>query len=208
MASVNAPRGLQLAKKYGSGSNSTGIDTIDVNVSPKVASALIPSDIFTGDIIQIESAGTIKPVGAGVNVRSVGVFQGCSFVDASGDQQFKRSYTGGVTATDVKIHVARDPGQTFFVQADATVTASAGVGTVPVNCNIATGTGSHKTGQSAMVLDADTPVLTQSQLRVIRRAPWDTGIGASIGVTDAYPWYEVYLNNSNDRFQSTSVCST
>ena len=58
------------------------------------------------------------------------------------------------------------------------------------------------------MLDADTPVLTQSQLRVIRRAPWDTGIGASIGVTDAYPWYEVYLNNSNDRFQSTSVCST
>ena len=91
MASVNAPRGLQLAKKYGSGSNSTGIDTIDVNVSPKVASALIPSDIFTGDIIQIESAGTIKPVGAGVNVRCVGVFQGCSFVDSNGDQQFKRS---------------------------------------------------------------------------------------------------------------------
>jgi len=208
MATSNAPRGLVMAKQNGSGSNSTGIDTIDVNVSPKVASALIPSDIFTGDIIQIESAGTIKPVGAGVNVRCVGVFQGCSFVDANGDQQFKRSYTGGVTATDVKIHVARDPGQTFFVQADATVTASAGVGTVPVNCNIATGTGSHKTGQSAMVLDADTPVLTQSQLRVIRRAPWDTGIGASIGVTDAYPWYEVYLNNSNDRFQSTSVCST
>jgi|TARA_R100001443_G_scaffold22055_3_gene34253 hypothetical protein len=207
MASVNAPRGLQLAKKYGSGSNSTGIDTIDVNVSPKVASALIPSDIFTGDIIHIESAGTIKPVGAGVNVRCVGVFQGCSFVDANGDQQFKRSYTGGVTATDVKIHVAKDPSQTFFVQADATVTASAGVGTVPMNCNIVVGTGSHKTGQSATMLDADSQVLTQSQLRVIRRAPWDTGIGTSAGVTDAYPWYEVYLNNSNDRFQSVSVCS-
>jgi len=205
MASVNAPRGLQLAKKYGSGSNSTGIDTIDVNVSPKVASALIPSDIFTGDIIQIESAGTIKPVGAGVNVRCVGVFQGCSFVDANGDQQFKRSYTGGVTATDVKIHVARDPGQTFFVQADATVTASAGVGTVPVNCNIATGTGSHKTGQSAMVLDADTPVLTQSQLRVIRRAPWDTGIGTSAGVTDVYLWYGVRIAPHMDNFITATI---
>jgi len=207
MAINNAPRGLALAKKYGSGSNSTCIDTIDVNVSLLVASALIPDDIFTGDIINIESAGTIKPVGAGVNVRSVGVFQGCSFVDANGDQQFKRSYTGGVTATDVKIHVARDPGQTFFVQADATVTAATGIGIVPLNCNIVVGTGSHKTGQSATMLDADTPVLTQSQLRVIRRAPWDTGIGTSAGATDAYPWYEVYLNNSSDRFQSTSVCS-
>ena len=32
MASVNAPRGLQLAKKNGDGSNSTGIRTIDLNV--------------------------------------------------------------------------------------------------------------------------------------------------------------------------------
>ena len=54
MASVNSPRGLILAKKIGSGSNSTGIRTIDVNVSPKVASALIPNDIFTGDIIHID----------------------------------------------------------------------------------------------------------------------------------------------------------
>ena len=209
MASVNAPRGLALAKKNGSGSNSTGIRTIDLTpASPKVASALIPSDIFTGDPIMIESQGTIKPCPANVTVKCAGVFQGIQFVNASGEQKFARSFTGGTTATDDKIHIARDPGQTFFVQADATVTASAGVGTVPVNCNIATGTGSHKTGQSAMVLDADTPVLTQSQLRVIRRAPWDTGIGASAGVTDAYPWFEVYLNNSNDRFQSTSVCST
>ena len=43
MASVNAPRGLQLAKKNGDGSNSTGIRTIDLNgASPAVASALIP----------------------------------------------------------------------------------------------------------------------------------------------------------------------
>ena len=50
MASVNAPRGLQIAKKNGDGSNSTGIRTIDLNgASPAVASALIPSDIFTGN---------------------------------------------------------------------------------------------------------------------------------------------------------------
>ena len=32
MASVNAPRGLVLAKKNGDGSNSTGIRTIDLNL--------------------------------------------------------------------------------------------------------------------------------------------------------------------------------
>ena len=57
------------------------------------------------------------------------------------------------------------------------------------------GTGSHKTGQSAYVLDASDPTVATVNLRVIRRAPWDTGTGASAGVTDQYPWYEVYLNN-------------
>ena len=126
MASVNAPRGLQIAKKNGDGSNSTGIRTIDLNpASPAVASALVPSDIFTGDPIIIEPAGTVKPCADGVSIKAAGVFQGCSFVNASGEQKFARSITGGVTATDVKIHIASDPAQTFFIQADATVTAAA-----------------------------------------------------------------------------------
>tara|TARA_R100000951_G_C2579908_1_gene161593 strand:+ start:80 stop:706 length:627 start_codon:yes stop_codon:yes gene_type:complete len=208
MAENNAPRGLVLAKKNGDGSNSTGIRTIDVNVSPKVASALIPDDIFTGDPITVQSLGSIKPTGAGANAKSIGVFQGCSFVDANGNQQFKRSYTGGVTATDVKIHVAADPSQTYFVQADATVTASAGFGAAPVNGLLIAGTGVTKTGMSGYTLDASGPVVAQSQVRVIRRAPWDTGTGTSAGVTDAYPWYEVYLNNHYDRFQSTTVSSS
>jgi len=134
MASVNSPRGLVLAKKNGDGSNSTGIRTIDMNnASPKVASALIPSDMFTGDPIIIEAQGSIKPCADGVSVKSSGVFQGCSFVNGSGEQKFAKSIVGGVTATDVKIHIASDPDQTFFIQADATVTASAGFGVGVVN---------------------------------------------------------------------------
>ena len=125
MASNNAPRGLVLAKKNGDGSNSTGIRTIDlVHASPKVASALMPSDMFTGDPIMIESSGTIRPNPANVTVKCAGVFQGCSFVNASGEQKFARSITGGVTATDVKIHIASDPAQTFFIQSNIVVTAA------------------------------------------------------------------------------------
>ena len=147
MASVNAPRGLQLAKKNGDGSNSTGIRTIDLNpCSPLVASALVPSDIFTGDPIIIEADGSVKPCANGVSIKSAGVFQGCSFVNASGEQKFARSITGGVTATDVKIHIASDPAQTFFIQADATVTAAEGFGVGIMNGKYISGTGSHKTG--------------------------------------------------------------
>jgi hypothetical protein len=206
MASVNAPRGLQIAKKNGDGSNSTGIRTIDLNpCSPLVASALVPSDIFTGDPIIIEPAGTVKPCADGVSIKAAGVFQGCSFVNASGEQKFARSITGGVTATDVKIHIASDPSQTFFIQADATVTAAAGFGVGIKNGVYIGGTGSHKTGQSAYVLDASGPIESIGNLRVIRRAPWDTGTGASIGVTDQYPWYEVRIANHVDNYITATV---
>jgi hypothetical protein len=206
MATNNAPRGLQVAKKNGDGSNSTGVRTIDLsNASPIVASALVPSDIFTGDPIAIEAAGTIKPCADGVSIKSAGVFQGCSFVNASGEQKFARSITGGVTATDVKIHIASDPAQTFFIQADATVTAAAGFGVGVFNGVYIAGTGSHKTGQSGYVLDASGPIISTGNLRVIRRAPWDTGIGTSAGVTDAYPWYEVRIANHMDNFITATI---
>ena len=206
MASVNAPRGLQIAKKNGDGSNSTGIRTIDLNpCSPLVASALVPSDIFTGDPIIIEPAGTVKPCADGVSIKAAGVFQGCSFVNASGEQKFARSITGGVTATDVKIHIASDPAQTFFIQADATVTAAAGFGVGIKNGVYIGGTGSHKTGQSAYVLDASGPIESIGNLRVIRRAPWDTGVGASVGETDTYPWYEVRINMHMDNYITATI---
>ena len=207
MASVNAPRGLILAKKNGDGSNSTGIRTIDLNpCSPLVASALVPSDIFTGDPIIIEPAGTVKPCADGVSIKAAGVFQGCSFVNASGEQKFARSITGGVTATDVKIHIASDPDQTFFIQADAGVTTSANpVGVGVWNAPFIPGTGSHKTGQSAYTLDSDGNTNAVSNLRVIRRAPWDTGTSTSAGITDTYPWYEVRINMHMDNYITATV---
>ena len=207
MASVNAPRGLVLAKKNGDGSNSTGIRTIDLNhASPKVASALIPSDIFTGDPIFIESLGTIKPNPASVTIKCAGVFQGCSFVNGSGEQKFAKSITGGVTATDVKIHIASDPDQTFFIQSNVGVTTSANpIGVGVWNVPWVLGTGSHRTGNSAYVMDGDGNTQAVSNLRVIRRAPWDTGTSTSAGITDAFPWYEVRINTHMDNYLATDV---
>ena len=208
MASNNAPRGLVLAKKNGDGSNSTGIRTIDLNpCSPLVASALIPSDIFTGDPILIESLGTIKPNPANVTVKSAGVCQGFNYVNSSGEQKFARSWTGGTTATDVKVHIASDPDQTYFIQMDDVVTAADGMGVGVWNAPWILGTGSHKTGQSAYVADADGNTLATSHLRVIRRAPWDTGTSSSVGETDSYPWYEVRINSHMDNYITATVSS-
>lgn len=207
MASVNAPRGLILAKKNGDGSNSTGIRTIDLTpASPDVASALIPSDIFTGDPVFIEGNGTIKPCTNEASIKAAGVFQGIQFVNASGEQKFARSFTGGTTATDVKVHIASDPQQTFFIQSNVAVTAAehpTGIGVV--NAPWVVGTGSHKTGMSGYVIDGDGDTAAISNLRVIRRAPWDTGTSVSAGQTDDYPWYEVRINTHMDNFITCTV---
>ena len=210
MASTNAPRGLVLARKNGDGSNSTGVRTIDlVHASPKVASALMPSDMFTGDPIMIESSGTIKPNPANVTVKCAGVFQGCSFVNASGEQKFNRYWTGGTTATDVHVHIASDPDQTFFIQSNVGVTASTDpIGIGVYNAPWVLGTGSTKTGNSAYVLDGDGETQATSHMRVIRRAPWDTGTSTSAGITDAYPWYEVRINTHFDNFTTTTVSAS
>jgi len=206
MASVNAPRGLVLARKNGSGSNSTGINTIDVNGSPIDPSALLPNDIYTGDILRVNPAGTIIPCTASATKVVNGVFQGVSYVDSAGDQKFSKYWTGGSTATDVKVYISDDPTQTYFIQADATCTASAGwAGNSSMNCGITLGTGSTKTGNGATVLAAASVTAGQNILRVIRRASWDTGTGTSAGATDAYPWWEVRINTHVDNFVTTTA---
>ncbi len=207
MASVDSPRGLVLARKNGSGSNSTGVTMIPVgdNISPIVPSAALPTSMFTGDPITIYGTGTIIPTGANTTIKTAGVFQGCSYVDSNGDQQFSRYWTGGSTATDIQLHVCTDPAQTYFIQADGPVTAAAGFGAGTYNGVWTAGAGSTKTGNSGYELDASGPVLTDVNMRVIRRAPWDTATSSSAGETDDYPWYEVRINNHIDNYTTATI---
>ena len=208
MASVNSPRGLVLARKNGQGSNSTGVTMIPVgdNISPIVPSAALPTSMFTGDPIMIYGAGTIIPTGANPTHKSAGVFQGCSYVDGNGNQIFSRVWTGGATATDINLHVCTDPAQTYFIQADAPVTAANGFGAGIFNGVWTAGAGSTRTGNSGYELDASGPILTEAAgLRVIRRAPWDTATSSSAGETDNFPWYEVRINNHVDNYTTATV---
>jgi|TARA_R100000329_G_scaffold150615_1_gene143992 hypothetical protein len=207
MASVNAPRGLVLARKNGQGSNSTGIDTIswfgaDASILPSAALG----SMYVGDPLKAGTSCTVLPAPAEANDKCIGVFQGISYVNVDGEQVFRRYWESGTSGTDIKIHISRDPNQTYFIQGDASVVAVSGVGNPkPTNVPWIVGTGSKITGNSGYVFDSSGAADAQRNLRVIRRAPWDTDTCTSAGVTDQYPWYEVILNNHYDRFQTTSV---
>jgi hypothetical protein len=206
MATNNAPRGLVMARQNGSGSNSTGINTIDWSAAVTVPSAALPTSMFTGDPLYALVSSSVLPSPANVTNKTIGVFQGCSFVNSDGEQKFSRHWTGGTTATDIKLFISNNPEQTYFIQASATVSSGylfSGNGK-PINCSWATGTGSTKTGQSAYVITPASCTDAMSNVRIIRRAPWDTG-GEGTANTDAYPWYEVKLNMIHDNFVTTSI---
>jgi len=201
MASVNAPRGLVLARKNGSGSDSTGISTITITQTSAARSALMPTSMYTGDPLIVRIAGTIVPCEPTATDKVWGVFQGVSYVSSTGAQKYSRYWTGGATATDVNVHISDDPQQTYFIQADASCTVDRYGGYKSANADMVAGSGgSTKTGNSSYGLDADTGAITQFPLRVIRRATWDTGTGTSVGASDAYPWWEVRLNTHIDNF--------
>lgn len=208
MASSNAPRGFVLAKKVGSGANSTGVNNKSVRpYAAVVPSGLIPSNLFTGDPVYVDAAGTVAPLASGGEGKITGVFQGVSYVNADGDAKFAKNWTGGSTATDVKVFICDDPDQTYFVQADATCTAAAGwEGMSSRNVPVLQGAGgSTVTGLSSFQLDASAITVAGAQARIIRRAPWDEGIGSSAGATDAYPWWEVRLNYHVDNFITCTI---
>jgi hypothetical protein len=206
MASVNAPRGLVIARKNGSGSNSTGINTINITQTSVAPSALMPTSMYTGDPLIVRIEGTIVPCEPTATDKVWGVFQGVSYVSSTGAQKYSRYWTGGATATDVNVHISDDPQQTYFVQADASCTSDRYGGYKSANADIVAGSGgSTKTGNSSYGLDADTGAVAQFPLRVIRRATWDTGTGTSVGASDAYPWWEVRLNTHIDNFVTTTA---
>jgi hypothetical protein len=203
MSTTFAPRGLVPARKVGGGANSTGTVTWDVLMT---IGDKMPNNLYTGDPIFIDAGGTIS--NAITLVKPSGVFQGCSFVDASGQQQYKKMWTGGVCATDVKVHVQADPAQTFYIQSNTCVSNGVlGNRVMNVPATVST-SGDTVTGDSRYFMVATSITVSDNMLRIIGRAKFDTGVSTTTGVisdTDAFPWYEVRINSHRDNYVTTTV---
>ena len=119
MATVKNPFGFLPARKRDGQPNTEGYGQIVQPVSNANVGivSLIPNDIFAGDVIAIDSSGTITPT-VTAKMKISGVFQGCQYVQ-NGEPKFSRFYPGGTSVSDVKLHVITDPAQTYYVQGDA-----------------------------------------------------------------------------------------
>lgn len=104
----------------------------------------------------VRSSGTGNGIVIGTATGAVlGVFQGCKYIDANGEVQFKKNWPASTTATEIEAYVIDDPYVLFSVQADGAVTAAnlgqsadLTIGTVDSNGNSTTEISSSSIGAS------------------------------------------------------------
>lgn len=137
MANVNAPRGLVPVRKLGGGSITQNAYSIATDYT---------TAIYTGDVVEMTGTGKNVTKSASGNTDNVGVFIGCSYIDANGKPVWSK-YWPGVSdgKTNIVAQVIDDPDVIWEVQADGCVAAEIGV---VADWNV--GTGNTKSGQSGL----------------------------------------------------------
>lgn len=203
MASVAAPYGLKPVNLIG------GLPYAGSTRSFLIDPAGTASSIYYGSPVYVNANGYLAvatatgadattngfPTGT-ANTGIVGVFVGCSYVNAQGQVIYAQYYPTGVTGV-IQAYVVDDPNVVFQVQSAGSVTQAA-LGTNVFFSTGAVSTGSTSTGNStASVVAGSSAVTTSAAFRVVGFA---TAPGSAIG--DAYtdilvkinPGYHSYTN--------------
>jgi len=164
MSSVSAPFGF-IAAKHPSGR---------ANAREYTIASAYAADVFLGDPVKLVAAGTIQlgtsdgtRTGTVDGVKLLGIFAGCSYVDANGKPNYSPYWPSGQVATDIKAYVYDDPETFFLVQADGAIAAS-DIGDEGDWTGFTAPGGSTATGRSLAMLDASlVGAGNQAQFRVM-----------------------------------------
>jgi hypothetical protein len=164
MSSVNAPFGL-MAVKHPSGC---------VYAREYTIASGYAVNLFNGDPVKLVTAGTIQlgtsdgtRTGTVDNISLIGVFAGCSFVDATGKPTWSAFWPTGQVATEIKAWVYDDPETTFVIQADGAIAATA-IGDQADFTGFTAPGGSTQTGRSLVTLSSTlVGAAAQGQFRIV-----------------------------------------
>lgn len=130
-----------------------------------IASAYSTS-IFIGDVVEMTGTGRNIQVAAGGNVDNIGVFAGCRYVNAQGEQVFSRYWPASTVASSIVALVYDDPNIIFEGQCDTLAE-----GDVGALADYDDGAGSASTGLSGREVVASVTGTTGKTLRIERLVP-------------------------------------
>ena len=143
------------------------------------ATRLIPiatnstTSIFFGDVVKLDSSGTLqKDVGTDT-ATPVGVFLGCSYTDPTFGKTFRQYYASTTNITDIVAYVQDDPDALFKVAVVSTGSTISYVNRTSVGNNgvLIQTTGSTITGNSKVSVSSTTATTATFPLRIIDVIP-------------------------------------
>jgi hypothetical protein len=160
------------------------------------------TNLFYGQVVLIDADGYIAlstATGAdlttnnlgGSSLGAIGVFVGCSYINAQGQQIYAQYYPSGTTGV-VTAYVVTDDSVTFQAQLDGTVTQAALGANTFFAAVQSTSTGSTRTGNSTSALES-TVVTTAAAFKII---------GFASPVSDAFPDVLVKFNPGAHAFSN------
>jgi len=159
MASTASPYGLRAVNELG------GLPYAGSTRTFLIDPAGYNTNIFNGSIVALNTNGYLNivttngdnstPFPAG----TIGVFVGCSFVNAQGQTMYSQYYPANTTGV-VEAYVIDDDRAVFQAQADGSLTQAALGANIYLAAVQSTSTGSTTTGNSNTALDASTAATT------------------------------------------------
>ena len=125
------------------------------------------SNLFNGQVVQIETDGTIGLVGTfGDGV--IGVFVGCTYTDPNTQQlTFNNMWPTGLVAADAKAYVIDDPDVIYMAQADGAVTQEDLGQNTEFAAAQSTSTGVLINGNSTSAVSSTTAVTATLPFRIV-----------------------------------------
>lgn len=185
MAQTASPYGLRPVKRADGMPYAGAVEQFRINP------AGYGVNIFNGSLVRINADGWLEIVTASgadgttnaFPAGTIGVFTGCSYINAQGqyiNSQFYPAGTTGMVLADVIV----DPDVVFQAQLDGTITQAALGANTFMAAVQSTSTGSTRTGNSTSALES-TVVTTPAAFRIV---------GFASPVSDAFPDVLVKFN--------------
>jgi hypothetical protein len=199
MATTLTPYGLKPVKR------ADGMPYAGATTQYLIDPAGYATNIYNGSVVYVNANGYINivtgtgadattndwPTGTTSVTGAIGVFVGCSYINAQGQQIFGQYYPSGTTGV-VTAYVVDDPNVLFQVQLDNTATQAAVGNNTFFAAAQSTSTGNTRTGNSTSSAES-TAVTVPAAFRILSFVS---------PVTDAYPDVLVKINPG---FHSMSV---
>ena len=127
------------------------------------------TSIFFGDVVKLNSSGTLDKDAGTSSATPVGVFLGCSYTDPTFGKTFRQFYAANTVASDIVAFVQDDPDALYKV---AVVSSGTTIGTVTranvgENAVLVQNAGNTTNGDSRVAISATTGTTSTFPIRII-----------------------------------------